>query len=472
MTNTRYILASSFAALTLIGASAAVSFAQTAPTDAAIDAAQITYPIADLGSCTDRNDCKKYCDKPANMVACIAYAEKQGILKGDDLRVSKIVAQKIADKQTPGGCTTKDQCESYCNGNVAHLNECLSFGEELGVISKTDLAEAKKIASALEKGAKMPGSCTTKGECEDYCAAGSHIDECLSFAEAAGILAPEELDEARKVAPFLKSGETPGKCQSKDECENYCKDSAHFEECLNFAEKAGFVSAEDAAMARKTGGKGPGGCQGKDECEAYCNDEANAASCVAFAKEKGLLSKEEEELVDNGIDRMNAGLAQLPDEARGEVMSCLEGQIGKDKFARIMAKQDMPTKDIGDKIQKCFGNVEEIMKKVMTEKYQRGGEGGAPGVQGGEGARGAPSPEDIMKSIPANVPAEMRGRIEQEIQSRMQGAGTSQEGERDGEGDDDTRMGPPAGAPTGGPVPAPSPKLQLKSLPRGAGTQA
>ena len=43
----------------------------------------------------------------------------------------------------------------------------------------------------------------------------------------------------------------------------------HFEECFKFAEAAGFMSAEEAIMARKTGGKGPGNCKGRKNAKTF-----------------------------------------------------------------------------------------------------------------------------------------------------------------------------------------------------------
>lgn len=380
-------------AVCVVGAFAATSYAQTA---------NITYPIAELGSCKDKQDCKTYCDQSANMPACVAFAEKQGLLKGDELRVSKIVAQKVSAGQTPGGCSSASQCEAYCNGSVEHLNACLSFGQELGTISKTDLEEAKKIASALEKGAAMPGSCKTKGECEKYCAVSDHIDECLNFAEASGIIPADELAQARKVAPFLKSGETPGKCSTKAECDAYCAVDTNFEACLGFAEKVGFVSKDDAAIARKTGGKGPGNCKSKEECAAYCNDSAHAAECVTFAKDKGLLTAEQQTLIDTGMDKLKAGLAQVPAEVRSQVVECLQNAVGgKDKLDRLMSKQDVPTQAIGDKIQGCFANISELMQKAMMDKYSKGAQSG--GSSAGENRGPVPPTGDTNSAPPAGA---------------------------------------------------------------------
>lgn len=420
MKKIHYLLASSCIALGALGAFAPVALAQSA-VDAANTAAAtaaITYPITELGSCKDKKACRTYCDDSTHMQACVAFAETRGLLSGENLRVSKLVAEKIATKQTPGGCTNQASCEAYCNGNAEHLNACLAFGEQLGVIPKADLEEARKIAKALAKGAAMPGSCKTKGECQNYCAVGAHIDECLNFAEAAGMIPADQLAEARKVAPFLKSGDTPGKCTTKATCDAYCADSTHFDECLGFAEKAGFVSGDDAAMARKTGGKGPGSCKSKDQCEAYCNEESHATECATFAKEKGLLTAEQQQMMDTGMDRLKTGLDQIPAEARPEVLTCLQNAVGgAEKLDRLLAKQDTPTKAMGDKIQACFATVSAIMQKVMTEKYGKQG-AGAPGATG---ARSAPSREEMMKNLPSNIPPDVRAKIEQQIQEGSAG---------------------------------------------------
>ena len=458
MNNIRSVFFSVVFAAGIIAASASVSFAQGAPAAAVNAATTVTYPIAELGSCKNKQACKTYCDNPNNMTACVSFAEKQGLLTGDDLRISKIVAQKVADKQTPGGCTTQGTCDAYCNGNVEHLNECLSFGEQLGVIPASDLAEAKKIASALQKGAAMPGQCKTKAECESYCAVGGHIDECLNFAEASGILPADELAQARKVAPFLKNGETPGKCTTKAECDAYCANDSHFTECLGFAEKAGFVTPEDAAMAKKTGGKGPGGCKGQDQCAVYCNDEAHADECLNFAKDKGLLTPEQLDLVNNGIDQMKSGLNQVPEEVRGQVTDCLATAAGgQDALNQILAKTKTPTKAMGEKFQACFANIAGLMQKEMTAKYQQ--MGGAPGSGTGApsgapgGAGGPPSASEIMKNLPANVPADMRAKIEQQIQNQINSAG----------GGKGAPSMPPGGVPKG----APNAEEMMQNIPAG-----
>jgi hypothetical protein len=333
-----------------------------------VDFSRLNYPINELGSCKDRADCEKYCSQSANMLACVNYAEKNNLLSGEDLRISKLVANKVSKEGTPGNCRTKDECESFCKGKVENINQCLAFGEELGVIPEAELQQAKKIAKALSEGIKMPGNCTTKESCESYCAIGSNIDECLSFAEKAQILPVEELREAKLVAKYIKEGSTPGKCTNKDSCKQYCNDAGHWEECINFAESAQLISAEEAAIAKKAGGAGPGGCKSQKECEDYCNVAANYDECVEFGFSKDILTDKEKDLVVNGLENMKKALEGLPEDLRSETMQCLENSIGKDKFARIMAKQEPITKAVGSQIENCFSGIAEKAKaKAMQD---------------------------------------------------------------------------------------------------------
>ena len=288
---------------------------------------------------------------------------------------------------------------------------------------------------ALEGGAKMPGECKMKDDCEKYCALGSHIDECLSFAEAANILSGEELKQAKAVAPYLKNGETPGKCQTKEECDNYCKDSNNFTECLGFAEKVGFISAADAEMARKAGGSGPGGCRDQASCELYCNEESHAQECADFAVSKGLVDGKTADLMKNGIDEMKMALESLPPEIKTEVNNCLTEKIGTDKLQRILNKEVSATKNQGESIQSCFEGIQEKMKSSMMQKSGNAGQGNGQ----------APSADDISDMIPDSVPSEMREQIEKQIN----------------ESKPNTGMGIPGSEPvqqvmpTGGVVPAP-----------------
>ncbi|GEM_PF-1779436 len=258
--------------------------AVTAPV-AAPKPAAVTAPIPALGGCANEKECRAYCNDPAHMEACVAYGEKNNLLSSEDASRAKKFFDAQKGGGTPGACTSADSCASYCE-NIAHIDECIAFAEKHNFLSGEELADARRAAKAKSDGLAFPGGCTSKASCENYCEAAGHIEECLAFAEKSGFLPPEELAQARKVAPLIARGEAPGGCTSKKSCEAYCDGEGHLDECIDFGVKAGFVKPEEVEMIKKTGGKGPGGCHSKEQCATYC--QQNQQDCMSWAKENGL----------------------------------------------------------------------------------------------------------------------------------------------------------------------------------------
>ncbi|MCX6757022.1 MAG: hypothetical protein NTW35_02645 [Candidatus Nomurabacteria bacterium] len=389
-----------------------IAFAQTE---------SITFPIPELGGCKDTKACKTYCDDKNNMLSCVNYAEKNNMISKEEAAIAKRVLPQLQSKETPGQCDSRKSCEAYCQNSPEHIDECIAFVEKAGALSGEYLAQAKKVAKALKSGEKLPGGCTGKGACETYCSDTSHIDECLNFAEKSDIIPRSEIAEARKVSKFLKEGSTPGKCKSKSECMAYCGDDSHLDECINFAEKAGLVPQEEIDMARKVGGKGPGGCKSQSECTAYCDDESHAKECADFALEKGLVTDEQKDLIKNAAQKINEGLAQSPEEARPKIESCLN-EVFNGKLQEVLAGSVGITKTQGDKISGCF---QRVIQEVMMNKA--GGAAGAGGYTSPLGKSGgkAPSMDEIKKQIPSNVPPEMRAKIEEQIKEKINQGGSA-----------------------------------------------
>lgn len=272
------------------GASAAPS---AAPEETVASA---KYPIAELGNCANANECRAYCDEPANMSACVTYAEAHNIISAEKAERGKKFLAASAKGTNPGSCATPDSCASYCE-DIAHIDECLAFAEDNDFIPAEELVDARRAAKAKRDGLAFPGGCTSKTSCEQYCGDAAHGEECLAFAEKSGMLLPEKLAEARKMMEFLRRGETPGGCNSEASCNVYCEGEGHFDECIAFAEKAGFVNPEEARAVRAAGGKGPGGCKSKTQCEAFCNDPAHVDECIDFGVKAGFVKPEEAEAV-------------------------------------------------------------------------------------------------------------------------------------------------------------------------------
>jgi len=345
------------------------------------------------GGCGGKEECEAYCEDISHVNECLAFAEQYGILETQELDEARRVAQALQEgTQLPGGCTNKTACEAYCEA-PDHMQECVAFAEAAGFMSAEELAEAKMVLRALEGGAQLPGGCSGKDQCEAYCSEPSHMEECFEFAVAAGFMKPDEIEEARKIMPFMIRGEMPGGCRTREECEAYCFEGSHTEECVTFFKGAGVMSGKDAELFRKTGGRGPGDCRGEEECNTFCNDPANQQICFDFAKEHGLIGEEELANMEEGIGMFREGFQNAPPE----VAQCLKERIGEEVLSKIEAGTFLPNQELGEHMRSCF---EEFMPMPMQEAgdFQPGGEAGfAPPAGGGF----APSPEasDCVQGI-------------------------------------------------------------------------
>ncbi len=404
----------------------------------ALTAADIVYPVAELGNCKDEAACRAYCDKPENMKICLSLAEKYNLLSKEELQQAK---KFDAIGKGPGGCKTQEACETYCN-DMSRIDECVAFAEKNDLMPPKELEEAKKIQAAIKRGVKPP-PCGNKKACDAYCSESEHMEECITFGEAAGFIPPEELQDAKKMLEAVKKGAKPPPCKGKDECDTYCSEPEHTEACMEFAIAAGFVSQEeakemeqvlsavkkgakmppckgkdacdkwcgeseanmaqctdfavaagfmsekDAEMAKKTGGKGPGGCKGKEECEAFCNNPANQETCFNFGKENGMISEGDLRQMEEGKQHMTEGLNSAP----AEVMDCLASKVGSELIEKMKAGTAMPSKEMGEAMQECFGK--------MGPPPGAGGQGG-PGGPGGSSMPGAAGAIVKLKLVGGN----------------------------------------------------------------------
>lgn len=292
---------------------------------------KLPFPIADLGNCQNQGACQQYCDNPANMESCVLYAEKQNLMSPQEIALSKKVAKRVAEGTMPGNCKTKSECENYCNNTASAMGDCISLAEELGILSGEELKEAKQVMNALKNGANLPGGCKNKKECEAYCA-----------------------------------------------------DNNNFNDCLGFAEIAGFVSKEEAEMARKVGGVGPGGCRGQKACEDYCKDKSHEEECFQFAKDKGLIPQDALQKMEEGKAQMEQGLNQAPPEMRDQIMQ--DAESIKQKF---MEEKRAPTAQEIEQIK------QDMMQKYMPKDIPTGAppSGMPPNI-----------PSDYQGGPPANIP--------------------------------------------------------------------
>jgi len=407
-------------------------------------AADIQYPIQELGGCKDETACRAYCDKPANVNKCLSFAEKNNLMSDEELDVAKKFLESEDDR--PGNCKEEKSCKEYCN-DISHIDECVTFAEKNNLIPPEELEEIKKVQSAIKRGIKPP-PCNGKQQCDIYCEDPSHMEECITFGAEAGFIQGKELEDAQKMLQAIKRGATPppckGKkacdeycstpenmevcmnfameagfmseeeransqkmlqaikkgikpppCKGKDECDAYCSSEEHFEECTNFAVAAGFMSEKDAEMARKTGGRSPGNCKGKEECETFCNNPDNQETCFNFAKENGLIPEEDLKRMEEGKEQFRQSFEQMPQET----IICLQEEIGPEMLEKMKSGSVMPPKEIGEKMANCFGK----MGPPQDPQEPGGpGEGGMIPPAGQAGPGGCKTPEECKSYCESN----------------------------------------------------------------------
>jgi len=329
------------------------------------EAASIQYPIPELGNCESKEACARYCDSAEHQYACLNFAARYGLMSQDEIEK----ARNIVGKTGPGGCTGA-ACKTYCD-NIAHIDECVTFAEANNLMSPDELAEAKLVRAAIrDRGLTTPGACTSKKSCDAYCGDPAHMEECILFAKEAGFMKAEEQADAEKMLAAIKKGAKPLPCRGKDECDAFCGVEENFSQCIEFAEAAGFMSQEEAAMARKTGGKGPGGCR-RDECKTYCENPTHEEECIRFAEENGLLPEEDRAHMQEGLQQFQKALNEAPPE----VAECLQNAIGAETLEALRAGTKRPSRNLGDQMKACF-------EKIMGGEGARGpGRGMPPEVE-------------------------------------------------------------------------------------------
>lgn len=324
----------------------------------------ITYPVKELENCKDKNECKTYCDKPGNLEVCLNFAEKNNLMSGQELEKAKKFLK--AGAKGPGGCTNKESCETFCD-NIENISECVTFAEKNGLMNEEELKEAKKVQAAIAKGVKPP-ACKNKRDCDVYCEDQNHMEECVTFAEAAGLMSEEEQADAQKMLQAIKKGAKPPACRGKKECDKYCSEDEHLDECVVFAETAGFMSKDEAEMAKKTRGKGPGGCKGKEECDAFCSNPNNEQTCFDFGKENGFIPPEDLKKMEEGSKMFHDSLENAPPE----VAQCLSETLGNETLEKLKNGTMRPNRQSGDKMGECFRKMEEKMRQEENSRRPDG----------------------------------------------------------------------------------------------------
>lgn len=229
------------------------------------------------GGCKNEAECESFCRNPENMEACMNFAVENGELNKDDAdflitrakkpgnrrggpgkpgeggpgepKIDKEKAGKVLEEKGggPGGCKTTEECGNFCS-NPEHGEECMKFAVENGFMPPEEVEKAKKMMAMVG-----PGGCRGPQECDAYCGKEEHGEECINFTINNGLVPPEEIEGMKKemeIVKKLKRGAMagPGGCKGPQECQVYCSDQSHMEECISFASKSGMMNRNEASM--------------------------------------------------------------------------------------------------------------------------------------------------------------------------------------------------------------------------------
>ena len=279
---------------------------------------KLTYPIPELGNCPNRTTCEAYCDKSENMKSCLNFAEVYNLLSKEEIEAGqRMLAFGMAEG--PGGCKGMEGCETYCD-QIEHIKECITFAEKNNLIPPDELDEARKVIQAMDRGL-VPPKCKAKKECDVYCSRPENMEECIAFGEAAGLIPPGELKEAKMMLEAIRKGAKPPACAGKQECDIYCSLSENMAECIEFGIAAGFMPPEEIENAKKTlkalkQGVKPPNCQGKEKCDLYCSQPEHMAECMEFGIAAGFMPPEEIENAKRTLEAIKKGV--MPPKCQGK----------------------------------------------------------------------------------------------------------------------------------------------------------
>lgn len=244
---------------------------------------QVTFPIAELGNCSSLENCKAFCNEPANQQVCKDYAQKKGFYKGNKSEGNARLRSIIEKAKSELGCSTESDCKTLCQ-KTENLEKCAAFARKYSLVK-----ENSKIKELIEKAKEILG-CDSEESCKALCQKSENSDKCKALTNPARF-------EAMK-----KSMEKMREAVKKDveEFDKVCKENP--EKCKEFFEKS--------ATASGRLGK-PLSCDDNPErCLEFMKNSKRQASSSAQRKQ---------EREDSGRERLGFpgqpdALIEVPDE--------------------------------------------------------------------------------------------------------------------------------------------------------------
>lgn len=167
------------------------------------------------------------------------------------------------------------------------------------------------------------GNCASMQECKVYCDDKNNAQVCASWAESRGFKKPAPPSQQKAgQAPIRKQAISvlaqtlgPGGCKTGEECNAYCSQAEHAQECFTFAKEHNLISQEETIRieSKIQPKEGPGGCKSFEECDAFCRNPDNTKTCIEFSVQEGKITQEDAEfLIQRAQERKGPSQGQPP----------------------------------------------------------------------------------------------------------------------------------------------------------------
>ena len=182
----------------------------------------ISYPVAELGNCASKEECRSYCELEENRQACIDFGSKKGIYKenkGQGNARDRLILEKA---KTDLGCSTKEACKILCESSD-NADKCNAFAAKYGINPPKKTTDS----TLLEKAKEILG-CQTPDVCRELCQKSENREKCkevvLKLSEAVTEKIQQECTTGKECELLKKNAENLRELQKK------CQENAT--ECL------------------------------------------------------------------------------------------------------------------------------------------------------------------------------------------------------------------------------------------------
>ena len=103
------------------------------------------YPIRDLGNCRNARECRFYCEIPENSPACWSYGKY--VMNPDNRVLGETTINLTYPIADLGNCTDATNCFVYCN-QPQNQGKCLQYAKSHGLVKEGTADSGKEIPEA------------------------------------------------------------------------------------------------------------------------------------------------------------------------------------------------------------------------------------------------------------------------------------------------------------------------------------